>query len=64
MCTLSNSLSKVALWEWCYAEYWMGSGYEHDGEQYPWTQVCWTTEIPAECIHLMTLGTRDVRASL
>ncbi|KAG1816855.1 common central domain of tyrosinase-domain-containing protein [Suillus subaureus] len=29
----------LALWEWCYTEYWMGSGYEHDGEQYPWTQA-------------------------
>lgn len=29
----------LALWEWCYTEYWMESGYEHDGEQYPWTQA-------------------------
>lgn len=29
----------LALWEWCYPEYWMGAGYEHDGEQYPWTQA-------------------------
>ncbi|KAG1750495.1 common central domain of tyrosinase-domain-containing protein [Suillus paluster] len=29
----------LALWEWCYTEYWMENGYEHDGEQYPWTQA-------------------------
>ncbi|KAG2135388.1 common central domain of tyrosinase-domain-containing protein [Suillus bovinus] len=29
----------LALWEWCYTEYWMGSGYKHDGEEYPWTQA-------------------------
>lgn len=35
----SNVDRLLALWEWCYTEYWMGSGYEHDGEQYPWTQA-------------------------
>jgi len=29
----------LALWEWCYTEYWMGEGYTHDGESYPWTQA-------------------------
>jgi tyrosinase len=29
----------LALWEWCYTEYWMEDGYEHDGEQYAWTQA-------------------------
>ncbi|KAG2111280.1 uncharacterized protein F5147DRAFT_744943 [Suillus discolor] len=35
----SNVDRLLALWEWCYTEYWMGSGYEDDGGQYPWTQV-------------------------
>ncbi|KAG1751812.1 common central domain of tyrosinase-domain-containing protein [Suillus lakei] len=35
----SNVDRLLALWEWCYTEYWMGSGYEHDGESYPWTQA-------------------------
>ncbi|KAG0692058.1 common central domain of tyrosinase-domain-containing protein [Suillus ampliporus] len=35
----SNVDRLLALWEWSYTEYWMGSGYEHDGEQYPWTQA-------------------------
>ncbi|KAG2112667.1 common central domain of tyrosinase-domain-containing protein [Suillus discolor] len=35
----SNVDRLFALWEWCYTEYWMGSGYEQDGEQYPWTQA-------------------------
>ncbi|KAG2143655.1 common central domain of tyrosinase-domain-containing protein [Suillus clintonianus] len=35
----SNVDRLLALWEWCYTEYWMGDGYEHDGEQYPWTQA-------------------------
>ncbi|KAG1792261.1 uncharacterized protein HD556DRAFT_1481810, partial [Suillus plorans] len=35
----SNVGRLFALWEWCYPEYWTGSGYERDGEQYPWTQV-------------------------
>ncbi|KAG1899611.1 common central domain of tyrosinase-domain-containing protein [Suillus fuscotomentosus] len=28
----------LALWEWCYTEYWMESGYEIKGQSYPWTQ--------------------------
>ncbi|KAG1718300.1 common central domain of tyrosinase-domain-containing protein [Suillus occidentalis] len=35
----SNVDRLLALWEWCYTEYWMETGYEHDGEQYPWTQA-------------------------
>jgi hypothetical protein len=31
--------SQVALWEWCYPEYWMESGYKHGDNQYPWIQV-------------------------
>ncbi|KAG6337216.1 hypothetical protein ID866_1888 [Astraeus odoratus] len=28
----------LALWEWCYKDYWMGDGYTYDGQSYPWTQ--------------------------
>ncbi|KAG1881362.1 common central domain of tyrosinase-domain-containing protein [Suillus tomentosus] len=35
---LHSSVDRL-YWEWCYTEYWMGSGYEHDGEKYPWTQA-------------------------
>ncbi|KAH7886251.1 common central domain of tyrosinase-domain-containing protein [Phlebopus sp. FC_14] len=36
LCILNVLL--VALWEWCYPDYWMGNGYTHDGVAYPWTQ--------------------------
>ncbi|KAG2131871.1 common central domain of tyrosinase-domain-containing protein [Suillus cothurnatus] len=29
----------LALWEWCYPEYWMESGYKHGDNQYPWIQA-------------------------
>ncbi|OAX41795.1 Di-copper centre-containing protein [Rhizopogon vinicolor AM-OR11-026] len=35
----SNVDRLLALWEWCYTEYWMEDGYEQDGEKYPWTQA-------------------------
>ncbi|KAG2125794.1 common central domain of tyrosinase-domain-containing protein [Suillus clintonianus] len=27
----------LALWEWCYSEYWMENGYTLDGKLIPWT---------------------------
>ncbi|KAG2082901.1 common central domain of tyrosinase-domain-containing protein, partial [Suillus cothurnatus] len=34
----SNVDRLLALWEWCYTEYWMESGYKLKGNSYPWTQ--------------------------
>ncbi|KAG1810849.1 common central domain of tyrosinase-domain-containing protein [Suillus subaureus] len=34
----SNVDRLLALWEWCYTEYWMENGYELKGTSYPWTQ--------------------------
>ncbi|KAH7890355.1 common central domain of tyrosinase-domain-containing protein [Phlebopus sp. FC_14] len=34
----SNVDRLLALWEWCYKDYWMGDGYVHNGASYPWTQ--------------------------
>ncbi|KDQ53371.1 hypothetical protein JAAARDRAFT_197528 [Jaapia argillacea MUCL 33604] len=28
----------LALWEYCYRDYWMGVGYTNKGKLYPWTQ--------------------------
>jgi len=28
----------IALWEWCYTNYWMGDGYTVEGVDYSWTQ--------------------------
>jgi tyrosinase len=35
----SNVDRLLALWEWCYTDYWMNEGYTHDGQTYPWTQA-------------------------
>jgi len=29
----------VALWEWCYPNYWMNYSYQYNNSTYPWTQV-------------------------
>ncbi|KAG6326413.1 hypothetical protein ID866_12676, partial [Astraeus odoratus] len=34
----SNVDRLLALWEWCYKDYWMGDGYAFNGQNYPWTQ--------------------------
>ncbi|KAL4070071.1 common central domain of tyrosinase-domain-containing protein [Scleroderma yunnanense] len=34
----SNVDRLLALWEWCYPNYWMGDGYVNNGTSYPWTQ--------------------------
>ncbi|KAI6109864.1 common central domain of tyrosinase-domain-containing protein [Pisolithus sp. B1] len=34
----SNVDRLIALWEWCYPEYWMGDGYVYNGTSYSWTQ--------------------------
>ncbi|KAI6015625.1 common central domain of tyrosinase-domain-containing protein [Pisolithus marmoratus] len=34
----SNVDRIIALWEWCYKDYWMGDGYVKDDVAYPWTQ--------------------------
>ncbi|KAI6154136.1 common central domain of tyrosinase-domain-containing protein [Pisolithus tinctorius] len=34
----SNVDRILALWEWCYRDYWMGDGYVKDDVAYPWTQ--------------------------
>ncbi|KAF9235094.1 common central domain of tyrosinase-domain-containing protein [Melanogaster broomeanus] len=35
----SNVDRLIALWEWCYPQYWMNDGYTHGGQSYPWTQT-------------------------
>ncbi|KIJ62547.1 hypothetical protein HYDPIDRAFT_114189 [Hydnomerulius pinastri MD-312] len=34
----SNCDRLLALWEWCYPQYWMGDGYTVDGQKVNWTQ--------------------------
>ncbi|KAF8841410.1 Di-copper centre-containing protein [Paxillus ammoniavirescens] len=34
----SNVDRLLALWEWCYTNYWMNDGYIHGNQKYPWTQ--------------------------
>ncbi|KZT27179.1 Di-copper centre-containing protein [Neolentinus lepideus HHB14362 ss-1] len=35
----SNVDRLLALWEYCYREYWMNDGYTTKGTSYPWTQA-------------------------
>ncbi|KAF9220357.1 Di-copper centre-containing protein [Gyrodon lividus] len=34
----SNVDRLLALWEWCYTQYWMNDGYTHGNNKYPWIQ--------------------------
>ncbi|KIJ67237.1 hypothetical protein HYDPIDRAFT_25708 [Hydnomerulius pinastri MD-312] len=34
----SNVDRLIALWEWCYKDYWMGDSYTNNGQVFPWTQ--------------------------
>lgn len=39
LCDLTGWHNTVALWDWCYPDYWMSDGYIVDGTEQQWTLV-------------------------